>query len=348
MGKDVKFPSLSVRKYEGFRTMFMCPFLTGYRPPYFLSCFLSREKDRAVQELSFIRRFIKTQRPSSFTVYVHQNLRPEIVSLLQDTEVRRFRLCSAAALGFQPGVRKHPQRHFESGVWNHLTSFSAQSPCMFTALGQRIILAITQGGSIEELRLTDTTISGKAWNSLLSKLTVPKLSVFEVEGRVTLKALWDFLSRHRTVKELKIGDPIRTPIQSIDSFSLPSLTRLRAPGSSALPFLRGSRAIKDLGVVFEGGSSTSRSFREFLKYLPETGVSDVNLDVDSQSVLVLEEDCIERCFRRVECLSLNLGRAEFPNWLLVSSMNSGLLKAVLTCLALIRRLFVRRLSRSLH
>lgn len=185
MGKDVKFPSLSVRKYEGFRTMFMCPFLTGYRPPYFLSCFLSREKDRAVQELSFIRRFIKTQRPSSFTVYVHQNLRPEIVSLLQDTEVRRFRLCSAAALGFQPGVRKHPQRHFESGVWNHLTSFSAQSPCMFTALGQRIILAITQGGSIEELRLTDTTISGKAWNSLLSKLTVPKLSVFEVEGHLT-------------------------------------------------------------------------------------------------------------------------------------------------------------------
>ncbi|KAK7689326.1 hypothetical protein QCA50_007117 [Cerrena zonata] len=273
---------------------------------------LSPNKDDAVQELAYIRRFIATQHPASLTLHVHHNLRPEIVSLLQSSDIRKFQLYSSV-LGFQPGIRRHPEHHFETGLWHSLTSFTAQSPCMFTAVGQRIIRAIAQGDSINHLCLSHTTIANRTWVDLLSKLTVPKLSRFEIEGRVTLKSLGAFLSRHNSVEDLRIGSSIRTPNRCVETLSLPILSCLHAPGRSALPFLRGSRVIRELDIAFDDDSSKSaHAFREFLKRLPETQVTHINLDVGPQSLLVLSEDHVSSDLRNIVYLGISLHSIEFP------------------------------------
>ncbi|KAK7676515.1 hypothetical protein QCA50_020533 [Cerrena zonata] len=314
MSKDLMFPSLSVRAHQGFNAMFLCPFFEGYRDPYFLDCTLSGRKDIAVQELSLIRRFIEKYHPPCLTIYVKHNLRPEVLTLLQHRTLRTLRLCSP--LGFRPGYRKHPKQHMGIGLWDHVVNFNASSPCLFTPVGKRFLCAIACGQSIQELHLSNHSMSPLAWAALLPQIIAPKLRVFEVDGRVSLKCLGAFLVNHIDIHTLKIGN-ICIPTRLGKAITLPALTDLHAPVSAALPLLRGSRNINTLELLMDAFAHP-KHFREALRCLSELPVVDLSLDFTAELVGILNEPNVPGYLQSITNISLYLNSVAFSDSMLTA------------------------------
>ena len=323
MGAEDTFPSLSICKHEGFQALNLFPFLEGYRQPYFLHCTLSRQRSVASRQLPLIERFALSQRPSSLTLRVYHNLRPEIVSLLRICDVEQFEITPAGFSTYKPGLRWHPHSDYAFGICNQMTSFTASSPCMFTSLGRRIILAIANGKAMKELSLSNTSISPQDWEDMLSRLFSPCLTKFTIQGQVTHTSIRNFLTRHRVVKEVHIGDCVRSPSKNFQAYHLPKLRQLRVPSHSVLIFLPGTCQIEELHVNgYESGDQDGAQLFRLLEKLPSTTITDLHLDISQGHLTHLCGRNITRFLQRLEGLSIYLHALTFPDWFLVSVISN--------------------------
>ena len=220
-------PGLRILEHKGYAVLSLCQFFTDYRPIRTLFCTLSSERDMAVSELESIGRFTSLHPIESLTLYIRGNYLSEIVPLLSQN-CRCPDLSLVGDIIYQEET-KFRRRRFKDQSWDHLVSLSASSPILFNSYGRQIALNMMSSQHLQELRLDDKSLSPRGWALLLSRVSIPNLTVFDIDGRVSLDSICSFLARHIGVQELTLGSSILSRSYQSNVVVLPNLSSLHAP-----------------------------------------------------------------------------------------------------------------------
>lgn len=299
----VLYPGLRIRAHKSYAVMSLCPFFTDYQPIRSLFCTLSESTDTAASELESIGHFTNLHPIKSLILYIRGDYLSDIEPLLWlHCRCPDITIIGDVSLRNERKFRPH---HFKGQSWDHITSLSASSPAMFTTYGRRITLDLITARHLQELRLTDSSMSGKTWSRFLARMSIPDLTVFEIDGNVSLKVVCSFLARHTGVDNLILGTSILSRSCHSEIAVLPRLMYLQAPVRLALPFLRVNTALTRL-TLLRDSQSTTKDFREVLLSLVGTSVYSLTLPVDAESMQELGALHIPTCLRFVQTLSLNV------------------------------------------
>lgn len=306
------FPALRIRGHKGFTVMSLCPLFTDYKPIRSLFCLLSESIETAVSELGMIGRFTSLHRIQSLVLSVRGDYLPDIESLLwQHCQCPDVSITGNVSLRGQQQFRRH---HFKGRSWDHIVSLSASSSIMFTPHGRRITLDMLTAKNLRELHLKNTSMSSQTWNRFLAKISIPDLSLLEIDGHVSLNMVCSFLSRHIGVTSLTLGASIVPRSSRFEVMVLPHLTHLQAPVRLALPFLRVNTTLTRLSLQ-QDPQSTIKDFREVLLSLVGTAVYSLAFHVDAERMQEFGALYVPTCLRSVQSLSLKATDVFSPSML---------------------------------
>ena len=302
---------IRIFSHKGFHVLALCPSLIDYTPPSTLTCALSDIRDEAVLELNFIGRFLRIQPLERLALQVRHDYLSDVASFLVQHQV-----CSKLSLRGSYGPRR--PRQFLARSWSHLTSLLVCSPVMFGHHGRRLILSMCQSRTLRELALVDPSTSGRAWSSLLSRLSILNLRSFEINGRVSLKTVISFLDRHPVVASLTIGSFVKCHRWRPLAFALVELNTLTAPARLALPFLRVCPTLSflDLKPDFSRGEPPAlQDFNNIVLSLPGTGLRTLILDINEECMTALDAAYIPICLRQLTHCTLRTSKTFSPQML---------------------------------
>ena len=301
-GPHPPFPGLRIRGHRGFTVMSLCPLFVDYQPVRSLFCLLSESIDMAASELELIGRFTSRHPIGSLVLCVRGDYLPEIEPLLwQHCRCPDISIFGNVSLRGEQKFRRH---RIQGRSWDHLASFTASSPIMFTPHARRITLDIMSARNLRELRLTNSPMSGKTWNHFLTRISIPDLTLLEIDGRLTLKSVCSFLRRHVGITSLTLGASILPRSYHSEIVVLPHLSHLQAPVRLALPFLRVNTTLTRLSLQ-QDFQSTVRDFRETLSSLVGKTVYSLSVSAEAEKMQEFGAHYIPTCLRFVQTLSLN-------------------------------------------